>query len=125
MEYLAVVHLLNNTSMIDSLEERKNDVLVPILINAPALDPHTSCVTPITLARMLISSGSLVGRRRTARPVLRAVTMLAWAYAAAVMIPNAPARVVLTRAKLYEPREMSLAAKIKFYLLLPLFVIRI
>ena len=96
-----------------------------ILIGAPALDARTSCVTPITLARMLISSGSTVGRRRTARPVLRAVTTVAWAYAAAVMIPNAPARVVLTRAKLYEPREMSLAAKIKFYLLLPSPSIRI
>ena len=35
--------------------------------------------------------------------------MVAFANAAAVMISYAPARVVRTRAKLYDPREMSLA----------------
>ena len=71
----------------------------------------TSCVTPMTLARMLNSSGTVVDRRCTVRPSLRALMMLACAYAAAVMIPWAPARVVRTRAKLYEPREMSFAVK--------------
>ena len=62
---------------------------------------------------MLISSGSAgcAPRRRTVRPSRRALIMLAFANAAAAMIPCAPASVVRTRAKLYDPREMSFAVR--------------
>ena len=57
---------------------------------------RTSCVTPMTLARILISSEALVSRRLTYRPSRRALRIPACMYAAASMILCAPARVART-----------------------------
>jgi hypothetical protein len=72
--------------------------------------PRTSWVTPKTLDNMLKSAGSAYPRRFTDCPDRREFSTLAFMYAAAVMMPYAPANVCRTRAILYDPLEISFAA---------------
>ena len=71
--------------------------------------PRTSCVTPKTLDNMLKSVASSYPRSLADRPDRRELSMLNFMYAAAVMMPNAPANVCRTRAILYDPLEISFA----------------
>lgn len=104
MHHLLVVDLLHDAPAVDCL----NGVHSSICRNILPI-PRTSCVTPKTLDNMLKSVGSAYPRSLADRPDRREFNMLAFMYAAAVMMLCAPANVCRTRAILYDPFEISFA----------------